>query len=185
MQNHKSKGEKLHNDLKECLAKNDFGEPYEACSRICKESEFWVNDGKKECFSPKKHHSAFKVEQINESHGKDQKICWLVCVDEGIITNLKSSKTRGYSIPRCDNFLFDDNIFYYVEAKMGVKDKRWEEEFQDSIKNKIPETKSFLLSKLNDFGYSISQKIGIAITYSGSNWRIPRTDIQKQESLRT
>lgn len=170
MKQHKTKGERLHEQLTECLASNPKGLPYSQCSRECVEENYWVIDkGGNECFSSQKlkNQQPFEVRSL-DANGAAKK-SWLVCVDEGLIKSQKSNNE-----PRCDNLLFNDDIFFFVEAKMRVMDKKWEQEFDDAIKNKIPKTKQLLDSKMGEFGYAIAQKIGIAIPFAGTNSRVPR-----------
>ncbi len=181
MKQDSSNGQKLHTALIECLATNEFGHPYEQCSRVCSESFFWVKDGQNECFSAKKTSGAFNVEHSKAVQGS---ACWLVCVDEGIVTHQKSTLVRGRSMARCDNLLFNDELFYYIEAKMNVQAGKWEDEFQDAMKNKIPATKAFILSKLSQTEQSIPQKICVAVNFPKSNNRVPQSNLQKQETLR-
>lgn len=173
-------GQTLHTQLTECLASNSVGLSYAQCSRECSEANYWVIDGgKNECFSAQRMRKAqhFEVKSIG-ANGTAKK-SWLVCVDEGLVTNQKSN-----SLPRCDNLLFNSEVFYFIEAKMGVTGNQWKKEFDDAIKNKIPMTKSILDSALGKKGYSITQKIGIVIPYPGINYRVPRTNSQKGEVLR-
>lgn len=170
MKQHKTKGEKLHEQLIECLASNPKGLPYSQCSRECVEGNYWVIDqGGNECFSPQKlkNQQPFEVKS-KDSNGLAKK-SWLVCVDEGLIKSQKSNNE-----PRCDNLLFNDDIFFFVEAKMRVMGKKWEQEFDDAIRNKVPKTKQLLDSKMGESGYAIAQKIGIAIPFVGTNSRVPR-----------
>lgn len=176
-----SKGQKLHEALSKCLTTNSLGHSYPDCSRVCNEKIFWVKDGQKACFSDKNTSGTFKVEHPK---GAKDNPCWLVCVDEGIITNQKSAQVKGQSMSRCDNLVFNDEVFYYVEAKMNVKSGDWEGEFQDAMKNKIPATKAFILSALSQVGHSISQKICVAVNFPKSNNRAPKSNFQKQETLR-
>lgn len=181
MKQPETKGEKLHDALMGCLAQNRSGHPYLHCSRVCNETEFWVKDGQKECFAAQNVSGAFKIHHPNAAKDKP---CWLVCVDEGIITNQKSALAHGRSLSRCDNLLFNDEVFYYVEAKMEVQAGNWESEFQDAVKNKIPATKTFLLSALSQVEHSMPQKVCVAVIFPRSNNRYPRYNSQKQETLR-
>ncbi len=83
----------------------------------------------------------------------------------------------------CDNLLFNDNIFYFVEAKMRVEGDKWKKEFEDTLRNKIPRTKSLLDTALGEGGYAIPQKIGIAVPFSGANSRVPK-NASNRERLR-
>ena len=180
MKQHKTKGEMLHEELEECLTPNPMGLPYMQCSRECQEEQYWVIDKEgNNCFSSikQKKEQPFHVKSIS-SNSKVKK-SWLVCVDEGLVTNQKSNAT-----PRCDNLLFNDEIFYYVEAKMRVKGDNWKAEIDDAVKNKIPTTKQFIDNSLRLKGYEVKQQIGIAIPFPALNYKVPRDNPQKEESLR-
>lgn len=182
MKPHKTKGEILHEKLEECLTSNSKGLPYFQCSRPCSEKSYWVLDkGGNRCFSEKKIKNEQPFCVKNSSPDGVPKMSWLVCVDEGLITNQKSG-----GIARCDNILFNDQIFYFIEAKMRVASDQWKKEFDDAIKNKIPRTKAFIDEALGKNGYSLTQthQLGIALPYPGFNNRIPRNNPQKLESLR-
>lgn len=88
-------------------------------------------------------------------------------------------------MPRCDNLLFNDEIFYFVEAKMRVSASR-ETEIKDAIENKIPKTKAFLGDAMGEFDVSFPPKIGIAIPFpydKSKDNRKPNKIKQKQEQL--
>jgi hypothetical protein len=180
MKQHKTKGEQLHEELITCLASNPKGQPYAQCSRICNEAQYWVLDSNRsDCFSPTrpKGGKPFGVKSVNS--GGSPQPSWLVCVDEGLITNQKSG-----SMPRCDNLVFNDAVFYFVEAKMQVGGDNWKKEFDDAVENKIPKTKALIDTALGENGSAITQEIRIAIPYPGSNNRVPRNNLQKEEVLR-
>ena len=71
-----------------------------------------------------------------------------------------------------------------IEAKMRVKGKNFQKEFEDAIRNKIPKTKALLDGKMSEMGYAISQKMGIAIPFSAAEYTAPRNISQKAESSR-
>ncbi|MFN0214892.1 MAG: hypothetical protein ACKVT2_11605 [Saprospiraceae bacterium] len=179
MKQPETKGEKLHRTLGECLAYNSKGLPYAQCSRECIEAVYWVLDkGKNECFSDQKLKSEQPFGVSSKAPDGKAKKSWLVCVDEGLVTSKKSN-----SMARCDNLLFNDNIFYFVEAKMRVEGDKWKKEFEDALRNKIPRTKSLLDTTLGEVGYAIPQKIGIAVPFSGANSRVPK-NASNRERLR-
>jgi hypothetical protein len=180
MKQPETKGEKLHRELSECLASNPKGLPYAQCSRECTEAAYWVLDkGQNECFSAQKAKSEqpFGVTSTG-SDGKAKK-SWLVCVDEGLVTSQKSN-----SMARCDNLLFNDAVFYFVEAKMRVGGDKWKQEFEDALRNKVPQTKALLDAALGERGCAISQQMGIAVPFSGTNSKVPKNNPQKEETLR-
>lgn len=170
----------MHEQLTACLADNPQGIPYALCSRACIEGKYWVLDkGQSACFSETKVKSDHPYE-INSVDADGKAVhSWLVCVDEGLITNSKSNR-----MARCDNLLFNDDVFYFVEAKMRVKGKNFQKEFEDAIRNKIPKTKALLDGKMSEMGYAISQKMGIAIPFSAAEYIAPRNISQKAESSR-
>ncbi|MFN0033435.1 MAG: hypothetical protein ACKVUS_00125 [Saprospiraceae bacterium] len=180
MKQPETKGEKLHRELGECLASNPKGLPYAQCSRECTEVAYWVLDkGGNECFSAQnlKGGQPFGVKSTG-SDGKAKK-SWLVCVDEGLVTSQKSN-----SMARCDNLLFNDTVFYFVEAKMRVGGDKWKQEFEDAVRNKIPRTKALLDAALGEHGYAIAQPMGIAVPFPGANSQVPKINSQKEEALR-
>jgi len=175
-----TKGEKLHRELNECLASNPKGLPYAQCSRECTEAAYWVLDkGNNECFSAQKAKSEQPFGVTSTGPDGKAKKSWLVCVDEGLVTSKKSN-----SMSRCDNLLFNDAVFYFVEAKMRVGGDKWKQDFDEAVREKIPKTKALLDAALGERGCAIPQPMGIAVPFSGANSQVPKTNSQKEEALR-
>ena len=174
-------GAALHAQLIESFSRNPYGLQYNECSRECIEVSYYIYDDRNgtNCFATEKRKNKDPFKIINETRDGANRKSWLVCVDEGLITNQKS---RG--LPRCDNLVFNDEYFFFIEAKMRVLGELWKREFEDAIENKIPTTKRIIDEILGGYGYTIKQEIKIAIPFPAANLRVPRNNPQKKEVLR-
>lgn len=179
----KSYGEELHSVLRSCMENNPHGSPYRMCVFTQLEENknlvFWVGDfnEREGCVvHVKKLPNSFSVKAA-----EGDKI-WCVCIDGCLIKNQGSN-----SPARCDNLVFSENTFYFVEAKLKVS-ARWEgilHEIDQAIEKQIKNTKDILLRQINDYGETFSQKdIRVAIPFSGSNQSVPRRKAQLLEQLR-
>lgn|GEM_PF-2931762 len=138
-------------------------------------TDFHVNNG---CiFHDKKTSSAFRIEATKKIK------LWCVCVDGCLIKD-----SKGVNIPKCDNLAFSDEEFYFIESKMNVKSEKKDwitKEIQDAIENKIKRTKEILLDRISDAGHEFSSKnIKIFIAFPGTNYVVPKNNVQIVEKLR-
>lgn len=173
MSNEKEKGINLYQALLECFEHNSKGMPFSGCSVQAKGSYWVIDKSASNCFSQNRQKDAFEV-QISD--GKES---WLVCVDEGFITSQKSN-----NMARCDHFVFAEDEFFYIEAKMKVQGKKWSDEINDALTNKIPNTRQYIESTLRRNGFDMKHKVCIAIPFPPSNNRLPRKITQYEEQYR-
>lgn len=179
----KSYGKELHKILTTCMGNHTHGRPYSVCSQSSLNKtdilEFWVVDyfEKEGCkIIDKKVPKSFKVEA-----SKNVEI-WCVCVDGCLIKD-----SKGFNPSKCDNLIFSEETFYFVEAKINVIAK-WNmilKEIEDAIHNKIKYTKEIIFKSISDYGDEFLQKdIRISIPFKGNNYSVPRNNFQRLEQLR-